>query len=74
MKLFNLLDVIDYEQNMKVLIENNGMIEAEVSGDQASIIKMLSSKMLEADVSCIAARDGKVIWVWLEEDATDENA
>ncbi len=67
MKLINLLDVIDYEHNMKVLIENNAEIEAEVSGDQASIIRMLSSKMLDSDVSCISARDGNVIWVWLEE-------
>lgn len=66
MKLVNLLDVIDYEQNMKVLVENNGTIEAEVSGDQASIMKMLSNQMLDADVSCIASRDGKAIWVWLK--------
>lgn len=66
MKLVNLLDVIDYEQGMKVLIENNETIEAEVSGDQASIMKMLSSKMLDADVNCISARDGNAVWVWIE--------
>lgn len=67
MKLVNLLEAIDYEQGMKVLIENNETIEAEVSGDQASIMKMLSSKMLEADVSCISGRDGNAIWVWIVE-------
>ena len=67
MKLINLLDVIDCEHNMKVLIENNVEIEAEISGDQASIMKMLSSKMLESDVSCIAARDGNTLYVWLED-------
>lgn len=71
MKLVNLLEVIDYEHNMKVIIENSGTIEAEVSGDQASIMKMLSEKMLENDVTCIAARDGNVLYAWLEEYSND---
>lgn len=67
MKLVNVLDLVDYEHNLKICIEKNGTIEAEVSGNQASIMKMLSNQMLDTDVSCIAARDGNVLYVWLEE-------
>lgn len=72
MKLADLLKVIDYEQKMKVCIEKNATIEAELSGDQMSMVKMLSAQILESDVSCIAARDDDTLYVWLE-DVKDEN-
>lgn len=72
MNLFNLLEVVDYEQEVKIIMESNGMIEAEVSGDQASVMKMLSKETLEKIVTCIAPRDEKVLYIWLEE-AKDEN-
>lgn len=67
MKLVSLLEKIDYEQQMKICVEENETVCAAVNGNQASIIKMLSEKMLDADISCIAARDGNVLYVWLEE-------
>lgn len=73
MKFVNLLDVVDYEQNLKVIIEGNGIIEARVRGDQASILKMLSKETLEKPVTCIAPREEKVLYIWLE-DAKDEKA
>lgn len=72
MNLFNLLEVVDYEQKVKIIMESNGIIEAEVIGDQASIMKMLSSKILEQTVTCIAPREEKVLYIWLEE-KKDEN-
>lgn len=65
MKLADLLKVIDYEQKMKVCIEKNATIEAELSGDQMSVAKMLSSHILESEVSCISARDDDTLFVWL---------
>lgn len=73
MNLFNILQLVDCEQNVKIVIENNAMIEAEVSGDQESIMKMLSSAILARTVGCIAARDNNVLYIWLE-DEKDENA
>lgn len=72
MILFNLLEVVDYEQKVNIIIESNGIIEAEVSGDQASIMKMLSKETLEQPVTCIAPREEKVLYIWLEE-THDEN-
>lgn len=73
MKLIDLLDVVDYGQIMKVYIENNGVVESEVSGDQASLLGMLSGKVLNSDVSYVEAKTGEVLCVWLE-DEKDENA
>lgn len=73
MKLADILKVIDYEQKMKVCIEKNATIDAELSGDQLSMTKILSVQTLESTVSCIAARDDDTLYVWLE-DVTDENA
>lgn len=73
MTLFNLLEVVDYEQKVKIIMESNAMIEAEVSGDQASIMKMLSKETLEQIVTFIAPREEKVLYIWLEE-KKDENA
>jgi len=67
MKLANLLAVIDCEQKMKVCIEKNGALDAEVSGDQDSLMKMLSDKMFNSDVSCVEARNEDILYVWLEE-------
>lgn len=67
MKLANLLAVIDCEQKMNICIEKNGALDAEVSGDQDSLMKMLSDKMFHSDVSCVEARDGDRLYVWLEE-------
>lgn len=64
MKLIDLLERIDYEQQMTVCLQEN---DFEVSGNRASIMKMLSSQMLDSYVNCVSARDGNVIWVWLEE-------
>lgn len=72
MKLADILSVIDYEQKMKVCIEKNATIEAELSGDQMSVVKMLSAQILESDVSCISARDDDTLYVWLE-DVKDED-
>ena len=72
MKLANLLDVVDYEQKVKIIMESNGIIEAEVSGDQASIMKMVSKETLDYIVICIAPREEKVLYIWLEE-TNDEN-
>ena len=69
MKLVSLLKVIDCEQKMNVCIEKNGALDAEVSGDQDSLMKMLSDEMFNSDVSCVEARDGDRLYVWIEEDA-----
>ena len=73
MKFTDILGVVDYEQAMKVCIENKGALESEVSGDQASIKKMLSGKMFDSDVSCIEAREGRVLYVWLEAEKDEDN-
>lgn len=73
MNLTNLLEVVDYEQKVKIIMESNGIIEAEVVGDQASIMKMLSKETFEKTVTCIAPREEKVLYIWLEE-TKDENA
>ena len=67
MKLADILSVIDYEEKIKVFVEGNGTIEYELSGDQKSIARMLSGRMLESVVSCIAARDDDTLHVWVED-------
>ena len=69
MRLIDLLNCIDYEQEMTVclLASNHTDAEARVYGTKDSICKMIDGGLNGADVSGIAARKDNTIMVWLED-------
>lgn len=69
MKFIDLLRRIDCEQKMTVCIlaGNSKNVRSKISGDQFSIVEMISEKLYGADVDSVAARNDNNIWVWLED-------
>lgn len=65
MKLDELLVKIDEEQQLTICIGING--EWRITGDQASIIRMMSDDIKDYEVDYISTRTDKTIWAWLRE-------
>ena len=65
MKLDELLVKLDEEQQLTLCIGING--EWRITGDQASIIRMMSDDIKDYEVDYISTRTDKTIWVWLRE-------
>lgn len=69
MKFIDLLNCIDYEQEMAICIlaSNHTDAEARIDGTKDSICKMIDGGLHGANVSGIAARKDNTIMVWLED-------
>jgi len=68
MKFIDLLQCIDCEQHMTVCIlaDNHTSVEYNISGDKASILKMINEDYQCCEVASVSVRKDREIWVWLD--------
>ena len=69
MRFDDLMMTIDKEQKMTVCILESNLtdVKYKISGNNESILEMLSDSFMKKLVGSISARDTNVIWVWLED-------